>query len=124
MALAQKQSTMEKGRRSRNKLTHLWSTMTTIYDKGGNNIQWRKYSLFNKQYQETWAATCKKNEISTPYQTIYKNNLEMDQRPICKTGHYNTVRGKHRQNTQTLTAAISFVDPPPRVVKIKTKLNK
>ena len=48
----------------------------------------------------------------------------MDQRPICKTGHYNTVRGKHRQNTLTSTAAISFFDPPPRLVKIKTKINK
>ena len=32
----------------------------------------------------------------TPYT---KNKLKMDSRPKCKTGHYKTLRGKHRKNT-------------------------
>ena len=40
-----------------------------------------------------------KNEIKTLPSTIPKNKLKMDQRPKCKTGHYKTLRGKHRKNT-------------------------
>ena len=39
-----------------NPLTH----SQLIYDKGGKNIQWRKYSLFDKWCWENWTATCKR----------------------------------------------------------------
>ena len=45
----------------------------TLYDKGGNDIQCRKDSLFNKLFWENWTATCKgmKLEYSlTPYTEI------------------------------------------------------
>ena len=40
-----------------------------------------------------------KNEIRTLPNTTHKNKLKMDQRPKCKARHYQTLRGKHRQNT-------------------------
>ena len=33
--------------------------------------------------------------------TINKNKFKMDERPKRKTGHYRTLRGKHRKNTLT-----------------------
>ena len=69
-----------------------------IYDKGGKDIQWRKDSLFNKWCWENWTATFKRMKLNTP-NTMHKNKLKMDSRPKCKTGHYKTLRGKHRKNT-------------------------
>ena len=64
-----------------------------------------------------------KNEIRILPNTIYKNKLKMDSRPKYKTGHYKTLRGKYRQNTDINHSKI-FLVPPPRAVKIKTKINK
>ena len=44
-----------------------------IFNKEGRNIQWRKNSLFNKWYQENWAARCERMKLGhflTPYTKI------------------------------------------------------
>ena len=59
-----------------------------IFDKGDKNIQWRKYSPFNKWCWENWTATCKKSEVRTLSNTIHKDKSKMDKRPRCKTRNY------------------------------------
>ena len=64
------------------------------------------------------------SQVNSLPNTIQKNKLKMDQRPKCKTGHYKTLRGKHRKNTLGHKSQQILFDQPPRVMEIKTKINK
>ena len=94
-----------------------------IYGKGGKNIQWRKDSLFNKWCWENWTAMCKRMKLEhslTPYTKInskWIRNLKVRLDTI-KLLQENTVRTLFEINHSKI------FDPPPRVMEIKTKINK
>ena len=48
----------------------------------------------------------------------------MDSRPKCKASNYKTLRGKHRETFDDINQTKIVYDPPPRVMEIKTKVNK
>ena len=48
----------------------------------------------------------------------------MDETFKCKTRHYKTFRGKHGKTLFDINHSNIFFDPLPRVMKIKTKINK
>ena len=91
-----------------------------IYDKGSQNIQWRKDSLFNKWCWENWTATCKRMKLEqslTPYTKINSKwikdlNVRPDTVKLWKTQERTLLDVNHSK---------IFFDPPPRVMKIKTK---
>ena len=93
-----------------------------IFDKGGKNIQWGKDSLFNKWCQENWTATCERMKLEhflTPYTKI-KSIKDLNVRPeIIKLLEENIGRTLDDINQSKI-----LYDPLPRVMKLKTKVNK
>ena len=100
------------------------TTGQLIYGKGGKDIQWRKDSLFNKWCWENWIATCKRMKLEhslTPYTKIISKwikDLNVRQDTI-KLLEENIGRTLFDINHSKI-----FFDPPPRVMDIKTKINK
>ena len=93
------------------------------FDKVGKNIQWGKDSLFNKWYWENCTAPCKRMKLEhfqTPYTKINSKQIkDLNVRPET----IKVLRGEHRMLNDINQNKILY-DPPPRVMEIKTKVNK
>ena len=95
-----------------------------MFDKGGKNIQWGKGSLFNKWCWENWTAMCKRMKLEhflTPYTKINSKRIKgLNVRPETrKLLEVNTGRTLDDINQSKI-----LYDPPPRIMEIKTKVNK
>jgi len=95
------------------------------FDKGAKNIQKSKESLFNKWCWESWTATWKKRTKLEYFLTSYtkinsKWIKDLNVRPeTIKLLEENTGRTLDDINQIKI-----LYDSPPRVMKIKTKVNK
>ena len=63
------------------------------------------------------------NEIRTHPHTMHKNKLQMAERLKYKTGHHQTPRREHRQNTDINLMNI-FSGQSPRATEIKAKISQ
>ena len=100
-----------------------WIYRYLIFDKRGKNIQWGKDSLFNKWCWENWTATCKRmkwEHFLTPYTKLNSKQIkDLNIRP-------ETIKLLKENIRQDTWWHKSKQDPlwPPRVMEIKTKVNK
>ena len=88
------------------------------------NIQWRKDSLFNKWCWENWSTTWKRMKLEhslTPYTKIISKwikdlNVRLETIKLLEENIGKTLSDMNHSRI--------LYDPPPRILKIKTKINK
>ena len=95
-----------------------------IFDKGGKNIQQRKDNLFNKWCYENWSTTCKRMKLEhslTPYAKI---NSKWIKYLNVRSETIKLLEENIGRTLSDINHSKILYDPPPRVMEIKTKINK
>ena len=122
MVLAQKEK-YRSVEQDRNPELNLHIYVQLIYDKKGKKIQWKKDSPFNKWCWENWTATRKRMKLEhflKPHTKINSKcikdlNIRLE---TIKLLEENVVQAPSDKNDSNI-----FSDPPPRVMRTKTKIN-
>ena len=95
-----------------------------IFNKGSKTIQWRKDNLFNKCCLENLSTTCKKMKLEyfqKPYSKINSKWIkDLNVRPET-IKLLEEIMGKTLFN---INHSRILYDPPPKILKIKAKINK
>ena len=95
-----------------------------IFDKGGENIRWRKNNLFNKWCWENLSTMCKRMKLEhflTPYT---KTNSKWIKGLNVRPETIKLLVENIGITLSNINQSKILYDPPPRVMEIKAKINK
>ena len=100
-----------------------------MYVKGGKNIKQRKYHFFNKWCWENWTATWKRTILHEHSQEHFltlhtKTNSKWIKDLNVRPDTIKLLEENIGRMLSDVICSTIFFDPPPRVMKIKTKINK
>ena len=95
-----------------------------IFDKGGKNIQWGTDSLYNKWCWKNWTATYKRMKLEHLLTTYTKINSKWIKDLNVKLETLKLLEENIGRTLDDINQSKILYDPPPRVMEIKTKVNK
>ena len=97
---------------------------TLFFDRGGKNIQWGKHSLFDKWCWENWTATCKRIKLEHFLTPCTKVNSKWIKDLNVTLETMKLLEENIGRTLDDINQSKILYDPPPRVMEIKTKVNK
>ena len=95
-----------------------------IFNEGGKNIQWRKDSLFNKWGWGNWIATYKRIKLEHFLTSCPQINSKWIKDLHARPETIKLLEENIGRTLFDINHSKILYDPPPRVMKIKTKVKK
>ena len=95
-----------------------------IFYKGGKNTQWRKNNHFSKSCWENWSNICNRKKLEHFLIPYTKINLKWINDLNATTETIKFLQENIGRTLSDINHSKILYDPLPRVMEIKTKINK